>query len=86
MADPGLHAVGSPGPETPNQPPRNGSEQRLRAIEQKMVAIESDIKHLATREDLQKMKNHMLMWVIGLLIATVAATSGLLMAVSRLSG
>jgi len=51
-----------------------------------MVAIESDIKHLATREDLQKMKNHMLMWVIGLLIATVAATSGLLMAVSRLSG
>ena len=86
MGDPGLHAVGSPGPETPSQPPRNGNEQRLRAIEQKMVAIESDIKHLATREDLQKMQSHMLMWFIGLLIAAVAATSGLLMAVSRLAG
>ena len=45
-------------------------ETRLKAVEEAVVAIETELPHLATKEDIQKLK---VWWLCGILTGMVAA-------------
>ena len=48
-------------------------EERLGSVEQRLVGIETQIEHTATREDLEKAKTSILRWLVATII--VAASS-----------
>jgi len=67
-------------PNPPQGPSSGGSGQgsggdvdaRLRKVEAELVRISADLKHMATKEDIQKMQNNNLRWIIGILVAAIA--------------
>jgi len=66
----------------PSQEPKSGGagqnggggdvESRLRKVEEALTVIKTTLTHVATREDIQKMQNNNLRWIIGILIAVIA--------------
>ncbi|MDD9819192.1 MAG: hypothetical protein OXU61_13845 [Gammaproteobacteria bacterium] len=60
----------------------NGNGTRLAAVEARLTALETHIRYLATKEDIQAMQATMLKWGVGILIATL---SGVLFIALRLS-
>lgn len=68
---------------SPSQEPKSGGagqnggggndvEARLRKVEEALTVIKTTLAHVATREDIQKMQNNNLRWIIGILIAVIA--------------
>ena len=58
-----------------NPPPRpnvtsggNGNGGRLRAVEERLARIETELRHLATREDIEAKFASQLRWLVGTLI------------------
>ncbi len=47
-------------------------EARLRKVEEALTVIKTTLTHVATREDIQKMQNNNLRWIIGILIGVIA--------------
>ena len=74
-----------PGPEPAGHYGSNGNGgARLGLIEQRLVAIETELKHIARRSDLGDLKNSILKWMIGILLTTVLATSAAVFALVRM--
>ena len=62
-------------------PPGNSDEGRLRAVEQDVREIKTEIKHLATKEDIADLRTlvatreaSLQRWLIGILISAVGTT------------
>lgn len=58
----------------------DGSDRRLAAIESRLASLETELKHLATKEDIQKIK----VWVLGGALGSVAVATGLAMTFVKL--
>ena len=56
------------------------SDGRLRAVEQDLVEIKTRIQHMATREDLEKALNKLLMWGIVVVVAVMGSVIGAVVA------
>ena len=46
-------------------------------IPERLSALEADMKHLATKADLQSMENKILKWQIGILVVVVLSFAGI---------
>jgi len=59
--------------ESPHTKPASSGNGNGRngAIEARLTALETHIKYLATKEDIQAMQATMLKWGVGILIATI---------------
>ncbi len=53
-------------------------EARLKAVEEAVVAIETELPHLATKEDIQKLK----VWWLGGILAGMAAAAAIAAAIA----
>ncbi len=70
-----------PGSSDSNRPVSSGGgsdgfdrlDVRLRAVENGIVELKTELKHVATKADIQSMQNQMLKWGIGILITTIIA-------------
>ncbi|MDD9874280.1 MAG: hypothetical protein OXU22_01920 [Gammaproteobacteria bacterium] len=58
----------------------DGSDRRLAAIESRLASLETELKHLATKEDIQKIK----VWVLGGALCSMAIATGLAMTLVKL--
>ena len=58
-------------------------ESRVRAIENAVTAIQSDMPHLAKNEDLKNMENSLVKWQLGILAVTIIS---LVTVIFRLTG
>ena len=48
-----------------------GGDDRLRSVEQRLAVIETEIRHLATKEDMERMLSSQLKWFIGIIVVIV---------------
>ena len=71
-----------PGPSRPHNHQGNGNGD-LGQIRERLAKIETEISHLARREDLGTLKNGLLTWLIGILIVTILASVGATAAILR---
>ena len=61
-------------------------EARLRAVEAGLVRLEAEMKHVATKADLERHFNQFLKWQIGVMIATIGALSAIIFGLLRMFG
>ena len=71
----------------------SGIEVRLRAVEAGLVRLETEMKHVATKADLEAIKadlerhfNLLLKWAIGVMIAAAGALSAIILGLLRILG
>lgn len=70
-------------PPAPGGNGTGGNDDRLRLVEQKLAAIEIEIKHLATKADIEAKLSSNLKWMVGTLITVGAAVCSILLFVLR---
>ena len=56
-------------------PGSNGNGNWYLSVERRLATIESDLKHMATKADVEAAMNNMLKWGIGLIIAVAGLLS-----------
>ena len=71
MSPPGLKSVDN----TDSTDNSNGQSSWYNSVERRLTAIESDVKHLATKADVQAAMNAMLKWGIGIIVAVAGILS-----------
>ena len=82
MQQPDIPFTG-PSPEVASPPGGGGNGARLRDIENRLTKIETKMDYVATREDLEKLKNSLLRYMVMALLATVGVTSALVIGLAR---
>ena len=55
----------------------NGNGGGGKGIPERLSALETEVKHLATKADLQNMENKLLKWQIGILAVVVLSFAGI---------
>lgn len=50
-----------------------GTDRRLAAIESRLAILETELKHLATKDDVRGMQMGMIQWGAGILIVVIIA-------------
>ena len=71
----------------------SGLEARLMAVEAGLIGLEAELKHVATKADLEAFKtdleryfNRFLEWAIGIMIAATGALSAIIFGLPRMFG
>ncbi len=66
-----VHDLRTSRPSAPGGNGTGGSDDRLREVEKKLAVIESEIRHLATKADIEEKFASQNKWLIGVLIKVV---------------
>ena len=64
----------------------SGLDNRLRAVEESLARLETEMKHFATRTDLERHFNRLLRWGLGIMITATGALSALIFGILRTTG
>lgn len=63
----------------PKDEPGSGVDARLRAVEERLVRLETRMENMATKEDIQKLK----IWILGGALGSVVATVSITLLVAK---
>ncbi len=71
----------------------SGTDNRLRAVEERLARLETEMKHFATKADLAAINtalerhfNRLLRWGLGIMITATGALSALIFGILRTTG
>ena len=64
----------------------SGLDARLRAVEAGVVRLETEMKHVATKTDLELHFNRMLRWGLGIMITATGALSAIIFGLTGANG
>ncbi len=64
----------------------SGIDDRLRAVEACLVRLETEMKHVATKADLERHFNRLLRWGLGIMITATGALSAFIFGILRTTG
>ena len=64
----------------------SGLDSRLRGVEAGVVRLETEMKHVATKTDLELHFNRLLRWGLGIMVTATGALSALIIGILRTTG
>ena len=64
----------------------SGVDTRLRAVDERLARLETEMKHVATKTDLERHFNRLLRWGLGIMITATGALSAIIFGILGANG
>ena len=58
----------------------------MEMIDRRVTALETELKHLATKADLKDMEMRLIKWMVGMMVGSIAAAASIALLLQRLIG